>query len=181
MTGFRLLLRPAHRRKQSAKFKVFAYFVPFAMRRGQNRTVRSPVVAGIAKSTPGAAVSISIGAPEKILRSHGLIPSVYEDKSSSGFVVLRTLCPDCGTSLFTENGSEPILILVNAGTLDDDASVQPRVFHRAAKYQWQGRLARHERRPPQILGWPEDELPVKASCVRNFNSPSALPDANARL
>ena len=111
----------------------------------------------------GTAIAISVGIPERTLRVRGLMPSVYEDIRSSGSVILRSFCPECGTPLFTENDSEPTMIFINAATLDDDSWVQPQAVYDAVKYRQKDKPARGERRSSNVLDWPKRELRLKAS------------------
>ena len=111
----------------------------------------------------GAAISFSVGIPERTLRVRGLMPTVYEDIRPSGSVVLRSFCPQCGTPLFTEKDSEPTMIFINAATLDDGSWAQPKVFHRPENYQQLARPAKNERRVAQVLEWPDGEQRLKVS------------------
>lgn len=111
----------------------------------------------------GAAIALSVGIPERTLRVRGLMPSVYEDIRPSGSVILRSFCPDCGTPLFTETDGEPIMIFINAASLDDDSWVQPQVFHNAARYRKRVAPTKQEHRSPNVLEWPKRDLRVKVS------------------
>jgi hypothetical protein len=111
----------------------------------------------------GVAISMSVGILEKTLRVRGLMPSVYEDIRSSGSVVLRSFCPECGTPLFTERDSEPTMIFINAATLDDDSWIQPQVFHKPMRRQQTVRSTAQGQRTAQVLEWPEDERRLKVS------------------
>ena len=111
----------------------------------------------------GVAIAVSVGIPERTLRVRGLMPSVYEDIRSSGSVILRSFCPDCGTPLFTESDGEPTMIFINAASLDDDSWVQPQVFHNAARYRQRVEPIKQEHRSSKVLEWPKRDLPVKVS------------------
>ena len=104
---------------------------------------------------PGAAIALSIGIAERDLRVRGLIPTVYEDIRPSGRVILRSFCPDCGTPLFTESDGEPIMIFINAATLDDDSWIQPQVFRIAERNRHRVSTANQDRQSAKVIEWPK--------------------------
>ncbi len=111
----------------------------------------------------GAAIAISVGIPERTLRVRGLIPSVYEDIRPSGSVILRSFCPECGTPLFTETDGEPIMIFINAATLDNDSWVQPQVVQVAEREHHEDQTQKQEHRSANVLQWPKHDRRVKVS------------------
>ena len=111
---------------------------------------------------PGTAIAMSVGIAERDLRVRGLIPTVYEDIRPSGSVILRSFCPDCGTPLFTETDGEPIMIFINAATLDDDSWIRPHV-HVAERGRQRNQGTERGRQSANVLQWPKRERRVKVS------------------
>jgi hypothetical protein len=61
----------------------------------------------------------------------------YISTADSGSVMRRRFCPKCGTSLFSEALSQPDLIVVRAGALDDPEIGRPTSFiWRASAPSW---------------------------------------------
>lgn len=112
---------------------------------------------------PGAAIVISVGIPERTLRVRGLIPTVYEDIRPSGSVILRSFCPDCGTPLFTETDGEPIMIFINAATLDDDSWIQQQDFNDAERNRQEIETSKQKRQSAKVFEWPIRDRRVKIS------------------
>lgn len=75
----------------------------------------------------GSAFSVNLLLPATALQILGE-PAAYEDTDTeSGNAVLRKFCGTCGSPLFSEMRSNPALIIVKAGTLDDPAVFRPSV------------------------------------------------------
>ena len=49
----------------------------------------------------------------------------YTDTGDSGKTLLRTFCPECGSSIATGVEVMPGMIMLKAGSLDDPSIVQP--------------------------------------------------------
>jgi hypothetical protein len=52
-------------------------------------------------------------------------PKAFSSVGGSGNQVQRHFCPECGSSLAAEPGMRPGMLMLNVGTLDDPAVVQP--------------------------------------------------------
>lgn len=111
----------------------------------------------------GAALAISVGVPGETFNVKGLVPSVYEDIRSSGTVVLRSFCPECGTPLFSESESEPTMVLVKAATLDDPSWVESQVASNAAKHRQGNQSVAGHRHSPKVLEFPAPDLRLTVS------------------
>ncbi len=111
----------------------------------------------------GAALALSVGVPGETLNVKGLVPSVYEDIRSSGTVVLRSFCPECGTSLFTESESEPTMVFVKAATLDDPSWVQSQVTSNVAGHRQKNQPVTGHRHCPNVLKFPARDLRLNVS------------------
>ena len=111
----------------------------------------------------GSTVSISVGVPANALKIQGLMPSVYEDIKESGSVVLRSFCPECGSSLFSESESEPNLIFVKAATLDDSSWIQPQIVQDTPRHRQISKPVTRHLQLAQVLEWPSQEKEWKVS------------------
>ena len=111
----------------------------------------------------GTADSVSVGVPSDRFRVKGLQPTVYEDVKESGSVVLRSFCPNCGTTLFTESESEPTMVFVTAASLDDQSWIQSRVTSITPWRQPGIPSVTRYRRSPKIVELPARELQRKVS------------------
>jgi hypothetical protein len=49
----------------------------------------------------------------------------YAKTGSSGNLITREFCPECGSPLFTRSAAHPQLVFVKAGSIDDPAKVKP--------------------------------------------------------
>lgn len=111
----------------------------------------------------GAALSVSVGVPANTLKVKGLVPSVYEDTRSSGSVILRSFCPECGTPLFSETEAEPEMVFVKSATLDDSSWLQPQVMRSAARYPQANQSNTEHRHSSNVFEMPARERRVKVS------------------
>ncbi len=121
---------------------------------------------------PKATIAVSLGIPKRTLNVRGLSPSVYKDTKPNGSVVLRSFCPECGTPLFTETGSEPTMIFIKADTLDGDVWMQPQVFYNSERYRTKTQPATQGRRWPNLLAWLNHEMHLKLHRP-SFSGPGA--------
>jgi hypothetical protein len=74
----------------------------------------------------GSGWSMLIGLPRDGLTITGGVRT-YVDHGDSGNEVQRQFCPTCGSPLFTLIPSQPGMIYVKAGTLDDTSHFTPQV------------------------------------------------------
>ncbi|MBB4613036.1 GFA family protein [Novosphingobium taihuense] len=73
----------------------------------------------------GSAFSVNLLFPAATLLVSGE-PAAYEDTDTeSGNAVVRKFCSTCGSPLFSETRSNPALIIVKAGTLDNPGAFKP--------------------------------------------------------
>lgn len=49
----------------------------------------------------------------------------YTKTASSGNLITREFCPECGSPLFTRSPAHPQFVYVKAGSIDDPAAVKP--------------------------------------------------------
>lgn len=52
----------------------------------------------------------------------------FTSTGETGGTVTREFCPECGTALFAELGSNPQLFVVKAGSMDDASWLKPTAF-----------------------------------------------------
>jgi hypothetical protein len=74
----------------------------------------------------GSAFAVAIAVPEAALSIEGETKS-FTDTADSGRPVLRSFCPECGSSLFGKSAGLPGLTIIKAGSLDDTSWVKPTV------------------------------------------------------
>jgi len=72
----------------------------------------------------GSAFAILVGVPQTALEIQGVMKT-FTSPADSGKPIVRHFCPECGSSIAEEPSNQPGLVIVNAGTLDDPASVTP--------------------------------------------------------
>ena len=72
----------------------------------------------------GSAFSFMVGIPRDALELRGTVKS-YSKPANSGRPNVRRFCSECGSSIAEEPGSQPDLVILNGGTLDDPNSVVP--------------------------------------------------------
>src|SRR3954467_15104921 len=72
----------------------------------------------------GSAFAIMLRLPRAALRIDGTIKT-FSSLGESGKPILRHFCPECGSSIGDEPTARPGMVNLNAGTLDDPASVTP--------------------------------------------------------
>ncbi|QJE02482.1 GFA family protein [Massilia forsythiae] len=87
---------------------------------------------------------LSSGAPFAsgvVVRSGSLQVSgtrkTYNVTASSGRLVTRSFCPDCGTPLFTSSAANPKLMSIRFPSLDDTTDFKPMLdIYTASAQQW---------------------------------------------
>ncbi|MFT4676895.1 MAG: hypothetical protein ACJAX5_002886 [Patiriisocius sp.] len=73
----------------------------------------------------GSAFSTLCGVPKAAFKITGS-PKVYEDgDTDSGNSVQRFFCENCGSPIYSTLGSQPDLLFLKTGTLDDTQSFAP--------------------------------------------------------
>jgi hypothetical protein len=72
----------------------------------------------------GSAFSFLIGVPETALNIQGAL-KVFASPADSGKPIRRRFCPECGSSIAEQASTQPGLIIINGGTLDDPTSITP--------------------------------------------------------
>lgn len=76
----------------------------------------------------GAAYSVNVFAPKDRFRMDEKNVSSYADASpESGRTVTRKFCKTCGSSLTSETEAFPGMVIIKAGTLDDNSALKPGV------------------------------------------------------
>jgi len=90
-----------------------------------------PVFVGIChcrncQRATGGAFAVVAGIPEAALTVTGA-PKTFRDTGDSGKALLRSFCPDCGSTLFDAAEAMPGVMMVMTGTLDDPSWVKPAV------------------------------------------------------
>ncbi len=84
----------------------------------------------------GSGWSMLIGVPFAAVSTDGEVRT-YIDQGTSGGEVHRQFCPTCGSPMFTRVPSQPDLLFIKAGTLDDTSSFTPQVqFWTDSKQNW---------------------------------------------
>lgn len=77
----------------------------------------------------GSAFSTLAGVPRAGFRFTAGEPKLYEDRDTqSGNAVQRFFCGNCGSPIYSALQSNPDMIFLKTGTLDDTSSFQPQ-FH----------------------------------------------------
>ena len=74
----------------------------------------------------GTAYSVVVGVPRAAVTFTGSIKT-YQDAGDSGGTVNRHFCPECGSPLFSDTPTNPALVFLKAGALDDAGWVTPQV------------------------------------------------------
>lgn len=74
----------------------------------------------------GSALSVVAVVARDALKLQGA-PKVFEDRGTSGQVVYRNFCADCGSPVVTDTprAREQGIIFIKAGTLDDVSDLRP--------------------------------------------------------
>jgi hypothetical protein len=74
----------------------------------------------------GSALSVIAVIPRASLTLAGT-PKIYEDRGTSGQIVYRNFCPDCGSPVLTDTADarDNDIIFIKAGTLDDVSILNP--------------------------------------------------------
>ena len=72
----------------------------------------------------GSAFGTLVGLPQSALEIHGELKS-YSKLGDSGKPIVRLFCPECGSSIAEAPATQPHMLILNAGTLDDPTSVTP--------------------------------------------------------
>ncbi len=84
----------------------------------------------------GSSWSMLIVVPESAVRITGEV-TTYTDHGESGGEVLRQFCPTCGSPVFSRIPTQPGMIFVKAGSLDDTTGFKPQIqFWTASKQHW---------------------------------------------
>ena len=81
-------------------------------------------IAAIARNSQGARSARSSGFPQSALEINGELKS-YSKLGDSGKPIVRLFCPECGSSIAEAPDTQPHMLILNAGTLDDPTSVTP--------------------------------------------------------
>ena len=79
---------------------------------------QSLLPAQLYSGTPAYWHSGLISVPSNSLSFSGKRPAVDEDQDVDGDTILRTFCPDCGTSLLMETDKAPFMVFIKETTLD---------------------------------------------------------------
>jgi hypothetical protein len=74
----------------------------------------------------GSAFGFLVAVPEAQLEIRGVTKS-YAKLGDSGQQIVRRFCPDCGSGISEEAVTQPGLVLLNGGTLDDSSRVTPTI------------------------------------------------------
>lgn len=74
----------------------------------------------------GSSYSTIIGVPAESLKINGET-RVFTHKGSSGGLVRRNFCGDCGSPVFTEPDQSPGMLWIKTGTLDNPQAFQPQM------------------------------------------------------
>jgi hypothetical protein len=72
----------------------------------------------------GSAFAFLIVVPKTALKVQGALKT-FTSPADSGKPILRRFCPECGSSIVEEPTYRPDIVIINAGTLDDPASITP--------------------------------------------------------
>lgn len=75
----------------------------------------------------GSAYSILIGVPDDQVTIHGDLKT-FVDNADSGNSVERKFCGACGSPILSETKTQPGMVFIKAGTLDDTSGLVPQ-FH----------------------------------------------------
>jgi hypothetical protein len=74
----------------------------------------------------GSAFSFLVAIQKSALQLRGLLKT-YSSLADSGHPISRSFCPECGSSIVEESASHPGFMIINAGTLDQPASLLPTI------------------------------------------------------
>jgi len=74
----------------------------------------------------GSAFSVVMIFSKSAVVQSGILKS-FHDIGDSGAGLERQFCPECGSPIFSISKSNPDLIVVKAGTLDDTSEVAPQL------------------------------------------------------
>jgi hypothetical protein len=74
----------------------------------------------------GSAFSFLVAIDRGAFELRGTLKT-YRSIAESGRPILRSFCPDCGSSIVEESASHPGHMIVNAGTLDLPTSLSPSI------------------------------------------------------
>jgi hypothetical protein len=88
-----------------------------------------PVILGIChcrdcQKFTGSAFGFLVGVPRIAFEIDGVVKR-FAKPADSGKPIVRLFCPECGSSVAEELASQPGLVLINGGTLDDPTAVIP--------------------------------------------------------
>jgi len=72
----------------------------------------------------GSAFGTLLGLPQAELEIQGEVKS-FSKLGDSGKPIVRLFCPECGSSIAEAPSTQPHMLILNAGTLDDPTSVTP--------------------------------------------------------
>ncbi len=73
----------------------------------------------------GSAFAVVIGLPKSALTVTGTLKG-FTKPGDSGKPIERLFCPECGASVMDEAEAVPGVVMIGAGTLDDQTWVKPR-------------------------------------------------------
>jgi len=88
-----------------------------------------PVLVGVChcrdcQKFTGSAFGFLVGVPRAAFALRGAVKT-FSKPADSGRPIVRSFCPECGSSIAEEPGSRPELVILNGGTLDDPDAVTP--------------------------------------------------------
>jgi len=88
-----------------------------------------PVLVGVChcrdcQKFTGSAFGFLVGVPRAAFARCGAVKT-FSKPADSGRPIVRSFCPECGSSIAEEPGSRPELVILNGGTLDDPDAVTP--------------------------------------------------------
>jgi hypothetical protein len=94
-------------------------------------SLAEPAIVGVChcsdcRKFSGSAFSFLVAIQESALQLHGLLKT-YSSLADSGHPISRSFCPECGSSIVEESASHPGFMIINAGTLDQPASLLPTI------------------------------------------------------
>jgi hypothetical protein len=72
----------------------------------------------------GSAFAFLIVVPKTAFKVQGAL-NTFTSSADSGKPILRRFCPECGSSIVEEPTYRSDVVIINAGTLDDPASIPP--------------------------------------------------------
>ena len=78
--------------------------------------------------TSGTAFSVVVAVPKAALSVTGHLQAWIATRATAARSWgMRSFCPDCGSSLFSDAAAMPALTMIKAGTLDDTSWLDPKM------------------------------------------------------